>query len=235
MTGKLDKAVLAYSVVLTTLLGGFAVTRAVSAPEKMAFSEIDVQRINLREKDGTLRMVIANTDRLPGIIMKGKEWPHASRRGAGILFFNDEGTENGGFGFGGARDKDGKVESNGNLSFDQYEQDQVVHLFQTERNGRRAAGLQINDRPDAPLDIPLLSGIESMPDGPEKQAKIKALIDAGAGGHPRLFVGKADKASVLSLKDAKGKDRLMLKVDADGTTAIQFLDETGKVVKSVSP
>jgi hypothetical protein len=232
---KLDRLVLAYSVAVTTLLGGFAVSEAVSAPEKASFGEIDVQRINLREKDGTLRMVIANTDRLPGIIMKGKEWPHADRRGAGILFFNDEGTENGGFGFGGGRDKDGKVRSSGNLSFDQYEQDQVVHLFQTESDGRRAAGLQINDRPDAALDIPMLSALESMPDGPEKQAKVKALIDAGVGGHTRLFVGKSDKTAVLTLKDAKGKDRLMLKVDPDGTAAIQFLDEAGKVVKSVAP
>lgn len=37
--------------------------------------EISVQRINIREPDGRLRCGIANTDRLPGLIMRGEEHP----------------------------------------------------------------------------------------------------------------------------------------------------------------
>lgn len=40
------------------------------------FEEISAQRINIREPDGRLRCVIANTDRLPGLIMRGEEHPH---------------------------------------------------------------------------------------------------------------------------------------------------------------
>ena len=50
-------------------------------------------------------MVISNKADFPGIIIKGKETPHPDRKTAGMLFFNDEGTENGGLIFGGSKDK----------------------------------------------------------------------------------------------------------------------------------
>jgi hypothetical protein len=228
-------AMLAYTVAMSTVLAGAAVTRAASGPTTVAMDTVDVHRINLRETNGTLRMVIADSDHMPGLYLKGKEWRHPSRHGAGILFFNDEGTENGGFGFEGARGKDGKVSSGGNLSFDQYEQDQVVVLSQSEYDGHRGAGLQINDRPSEPLDIPLLTGLEAMPDGPAKTAEIKRLQAAGVGGHKRLYIGKAEGDSLLMLDDAQGHPRLSIKVAADGAASIQFLDEAGKPVRSLTP
>ncbi len=57
------------------------------------FTSIDVERINLREPDGTLRMVLSNRAAFPGLIHKGKERPHPGRtHAAGLLFFNDQGT-----------------------------------------------------------------------------------------------------------------------------------------------
>ena len=89
-----------YSGVLTvvfavTVLTGF---RPAAAPQK--FEQINVERINLVEPDGTLRLVISNKALAPGIIIKGKEHPHPDRKSAGMIFFNDEGTENGGLIFG---------------------------------------------------------------------------------------------------------------------------------------
>ena len=46
----------------------------------------------------------------------------------------------------------------------------------------------------------------------------------------RDFVGKGhDRASTIMLSDAAGKPRLNLKVQADGTAAIEFLDAGGKI------
>jgi hypothetical protein len=50
-----------------------------------------------------------------------------------------------------------------------------------------------------------------------------------------LFVGKAEESAVMALRDAKGRKRLVLKVTPAGEASIQFLDETGKVVRTVSP
>lgn len=232
---NLDKALLAWSLGMAVVMGGAAATTAISSTGDARLHTIDVQRINIREPDGTLRMVFANTARMPGLYVKGKEWRHASRRGAGILFFNDEGTENGGFGFSGSKDKNGVVDSGGNIAFDQYMQDQVLVLMQHEHAGRRAAGMQVNDRPDHPLDIALFSRIEDMPDGPEKAALIQKLRDQGEGGANRVFMGKEGTTSVVALNDAKGKPRLMMSVDAKGAAAIKFLDETGKAVRTVEP
>src|SRR5580700_65453 len=68
-----------------------------------SIKELDVQRINVREPDGTLRMTISNSATAPGLIFKGKEHAFPNRQAAGILFFDDEGTENGGLLFGGAK------------------------------------------------------------------------------------------------------------------------------------
>jgi hypothetical protein len=111
-------ALLVYAGMLTIVLSVVLLT-ASSQPKRTSFDEIDVKRINLIEPDGTLRLVMADRARFPGLIVKGKEYPH-DRQTAGMLFFDDEGTENGGLVFGGMKDKGGKIQSWGHLSFDQY-------------------------------------------------------------------------------------------------------------------
>jgi hypothetical protein len=160
---KASRMLLAYSAVVITAAAGLSVTHALGQQKVTVFDTIDVQRLNMREADGTLRMAIANKALFPGAIFKGKEYPHASRNDtAGMIMFDDEGTEDGGLIFGGKTGPDGKVHSFGHLSFDQYMQDQVLVLEQSEHDGRRAAGLTINDMPDAPMDIETLSKSESM-------------------------------------------------------------------------
>ena len=140
-----------YSGVLTavfaaTILAGFA-----SRTRQTSFDEISVRRINIVEPDGTLRMVLSGKAAAPGLIIKRKEYPRQDRQTAGIIFFDDEGTEDGGLIFGGAKNKDGKVESFGHLSFDQYQQDQVFTIDAGEEDGRRRAGVGIWDRGDYPI------------------------------------------------------------------------------------
>ncbi|MGO9401875.1 MAG: hypothetical protein ACLPVW_00230 [Terriglobales bacterium] len=92
-----ERFLMVYSGVLTvvlvvTVLCGFCILSKTS----LKFKEIDVQRLNLVEPDGTVRMIISNRSQAPGIIIKGKEYPHPNRKTAGMTFYNDEGTENGG-------------------------------------------------------------------------------------------------------------------------------------------
>src|ERR1700679_437493 len=96
------RIVIAYGVGVLTAFVAIAAGQAIGDARKGAFDEIDVHRINVVEPDGTLRMTISDRAEFPGMIIKGKELPHASRNdSAGMLFFNDEGTENGGMIFGG--------------------------------------------------------------------------------------------------------------------------------------
>src|SRR3954468_6852216 len=83
-----------------------------SAPKKTKFDEIDVERINVVEKDGKLRMIISNRSRSSGPIAYGKPFGYAGGNRPGIIFFNDEGTENGGRAFSGQGGGDGEDSAN---------------------------------------------------------------------------------------------------------------------------
>jgi hypothetical protein len=215
---------------ITLLLGVIAWGQAAAEREVTGFVEIDVQRINVREPDGTLRMTISNSATAPGLIFKGKEHPFPNRQAAGILFFNDEGTENGGLLYGGAK-KGQNVSSGGHLSFDQYEQDQVISLDQTEEHGRRRAGLTFFDRPSASIPLGLIDKLNT----PEGSTEFETMSKAGGFGYPRLFIGKTeDRDSAVVLRDAKGLVRLRLTVTPAGAAAIEFIDESGKVVRRIT-
>lgn len=236
MQSRTNRFLLAYALLLSTITAGVVVTQAVGAQSKAAFDEIDVKRINLREEDGTLRLVISNTQRLPGVIVKGKEQPHPNRRTAGMLFFNEEGTENGGLTFSGTR-QDGKVSSSGHLSFDRYEQDQVIQISQGEEQGARFAAFIVTDRPDKPMDFAGMAKVTALPAGSQRDEAMKQLVADGTfGAQTRVQIGRwRDRSSGLVLHDAAGKPRLKLEVTAEGAAAIQFLDEAGKVVRTVTP
>jgi len=236
MQSRINRFLLAYALLVSTLSAGALVTQAIGAQNKVAFDEIDVKRINVREEDGTLRLVISNTKRFPGVIVKGKEQPHPNRQTAGLLFFNEEGTENGGLTWDGSK-RNGKVSSGGHLSFDRYEQDQVIQLTQSEQEDSRMAAMIMSDRPDQPMDFAGMAKVTALPAGPERDKAMQDLVAAGSfGAKTRVQIGRwRDRSSGLVLHDAAGKPRLQLEVTADGAAAIKFLDDSGKVVRTVTP
>ena len=92
-------------------------------------TRLPCSELNVQGQDGTPRLVIADKAKFPGTFFKGKEGSRADRAGeAGMLFMNDEGTENGGLIFGGYAGSDGVAHAFGHLSFDEYEQDQTMSL-----------------------------------------------------------------------------------------------------------
>ena len=204
------------------------------APTK--FGEIDVERINIVEKDGKLRLAISNRDRSPGPIIGGLYMKTREGTRPGLIFFNDKGDECGGMTWE-SQEKDGTISANAGLMFDQYNQDQTVGLTYSQRNDVRSSGLRVWERPLIPLAdfARQLNEIESMKDGPEKEAAVKKLrqqaLESGLSGVARVFVGRGTKnEAVVSLADTKGKPRILLSVDGTDVPSLQFLDENGKVV-----
>ena len=63
------------------------------------FTEIDVERINVVEPDGKYRLVISNRPRSIGAVYKMQSFGYAGGNRPGLIWFNDEGTENGGMTF----------------------------------------------------------------------------------------------------------------------------------------
>lgn len=207
-----------------------------SAPQRAEFKEIDVERINIVEKDGRLRLAISNRDRSPGPIIGGLYMKSREGQRPGLIFFNDKGDECGGLTWG-SREQDGQINANAGLMFDQYNQDQTVGITYSQTNEERSAGLIVWERPLTPLAdfARQLNEIEGMKDSPEKTAAIKKLrehaLESGLAGVSRVFVGRTTKnEAVVSLADSNGKPRILISVDSENVPSLQFLDEGGKVV-----
>lgn len=78
-----------------------------------------------------------------------------------------------------------------------------------------------------------LDAIRKLPEAEQKAARAE-MINKGEFLVNRMILGKGrNKSAFVSLKDAKGRERLQISVAADGTSKINFLDETGKVTYSL--
>jgi hypothetical protein len=234
------RRVRAYLLASGTLLGILSLAAFGHATQKRRFSEIDVERINVVEKDGKLRLTISNSARLPDPIIGGKSYPLRGGTGAGsagLIFFNDEGNENGGLVYAGRKTATG-YRANAHLTLDQFDQDEALALSYSDADGRGRAGLTLSDRSNIPIQVFAESAMvfQRLPDGPEKTRRLQQLRDSPIGeagkSSLRVFVGKTpDRASVLMLADPAGRPRVRLSVDSLGNSAMEFLDEAGRTAR----
>lgn len=218
----------------------FALTGARAPAKHEHFDEITVGRINIVEPDGTKRIVISNKAQFPGEFMQGKENPRPNRRDfGGMIFINEEGTENGGLIQKGSISADGKVSSGLSLTFDRFRQDQALQLLNEDSERHQRTGLMINDVPN--FTVTSMEDIAKFKDEARKLPKTEQaafwqkLRDENRLQENRIFLGNTfDKGSTLQLKDAKGKVRMMLSVSAEGQAEIKMFDDKGTVIKTIS-
>lgn len=204
------------------------------APAPQNLGEITVERINVVDKDGTLRLVISNKDRQhPGAI-DGKSFERP-RPLAGLIFFNDAGDEVGGLTYRGQAQGSGHT-ANASFTFDQWKQEQTIGLRYGDANGQRSAALEMWDRSDRSLGelVSQFNAAQRIADPRQRQAALDAMEAAAPPAPRRVFLGRnADSTASLSLGDANGKPRLKLTVDATGNPRIEFLDGNGRIVQRV--
>lgn len=227
----------AYSGCLTLVFVLAVVSGFARVAPNQSFDEITVRRINVVEPEGTIRLILTNAANSPGIYIKNKEYPHPrGRKGAGLLFFDEEGTEDGGLSYGIEKDQSGRVVgSDGHLSFDQYMQDQIFTIDAGRDGDKKFSLLRMDDRGDYPITDALeaLTRISKLPKE-QQEAEFRKFVATHPGDHSRVILGRArDGGSVLQLKDTEGRDRIVLRVAPDGAPKMQFLDANGKVVSEL--
>jgi hypothetical protein len=203
------------------------------------FDRIRVHRIDIVEPDGTPRLILSNRVAYPGSFFRGAEVPRPDRRdAAGMLLMNDEGTEDGGFIWGGLT-TDGKPMNFSHLSFDEYEQDQTLSLDTSLENGERFTGIRLNDVPNIPITPQLVKEYESLralPEGSAKDQAMAAFLLRYPKSHRRAALERLeDGSAALTLSDAQGHVRLRAMVSAGGQPVIEFLDVAGHVTKTLAP
>ena len=223
----------AYVIITPLVLAGLSAAAFRQDKPSATFGEITVERMNVVDADGTLRLVISNKDRMHPGVLDGKTIDRP-RPVAGLLFFNERGDEVGGLTFTG-REVDGKPQANAGIMFDQFRQDQTIGFSYSERDGQRTAGFQVWDRSDRPLSelIDALNAANRLT-GSAREEAIKSARAAAPAAPRRVFVGKMpDRSASLVLADADGKPRLTLTVDPSGNPRIEFLDAQGNVTSRI--
>jgi hypothetical protein len=196
---------------------------------------LSVERLNIVDSTGHLALVLSNGARLPGGTFAGKEYPQSfvgRGQSAGMIFFNEVGDEVGGLIYEGGR-RGSTYRAFGHLSFDQWQQNQVVAVQYQDNGSTRSAGVQVWDRPtDIPLEtqFALAERMRGMPAGPARDSvnQERLRVRARVEGTPRMFVGSEDRVAKVELRDMAGRVRLRLIVDSTGSGRLIFLDSAGR-------
>jgi len=230
-----------YSALISMLLILMCLFTVKKNSKIQSFDELTVKRINIIENTGIPRLVISNKALSPDVLSYGKTFGIPGGNRPGIIFYNDEGTENGGLTFMGKTDSiSGKYTATGHFSFDQYNQNQVLYLQYIDENGERTTGLYIDDwheKPPFPQWRSMYKSAQNMPEGPDKIDKLHQLMEPSKGNPAyahRVFIGKDfNKAAVINLSDKEGNTRIQLMVDSLGTAKLIFLDQNGDIVYSL--
>jgi hypothetical protein len=229
-----------YALLMTAAAGilSLAAFRVQPTP-KAKFGEIDVERINVVEPDGKLRMVISNRPRSIGPTYKGEEFGYKGGGRPGIIFFNDEGSENGGLTMTGSRDAQGRYRASTSMSFDQYDEDQILTLQYVDNNGQRRTGFTVADRDERNIYelVKKRDTINTMQDTVARRVALEELMGP-RNGVPlvatRVYVGRdLARNALVNLSDPLGKVRIRMRVDSLGRASLDFLDDGGKVTFSL--
>ncbi len=222
-----------YAVATTLFCAVFFLTYFIAQNKNQKFEEIDVERINIVEKDGKLKMVISNQERQHPGIVNGKIIKRDHPRAPGILFFNHLGDEMGGLAFG----DNGENGHWGSLTFDKLRGDQTIGFRHIEgENGAYSAALEMWQQPNIPGDVWLakLDSVRKIEDEADRNAARQLMIDNNELMRRRLYLGKTrDNATVLEMLDSKGLTRIVMMVTADGLPKLEFWDEEGNVIFSL--
>ena len=202
--------------------------------ESWSVRSLDVERLTVREEDGTPRAIIASRSAFPRRVqVAGTEIDHP-RPVAGLLFFNDDGDECGGLVFAG--DRKDRYQA-GSLTFDRRDGDQVVQLSQDDGPIGRRAGLSVVDQPDVSLAdlMPRYRRLQDMSER-DRIEEVDQLRSEGLLPAARIFVGRSESGDALVvLHDGSGVPRLRLLVSEGGDTRIEGLDESGEVAWTFPP
>lgn len=209
-----------YSGLLTVVLLGTIIYVLSQSKKEESFKEITVERINVVESNGNLKLVISNSERQHNGVVNGKALPERERQ-AGLIFFNSVGDECGGLVYDGNEKEAGMV-----LSVDKFRDDQVMQLQYIEdtENDVRKYGIQFWDYPkEDGFDErnEAFEKLQKIEDHDEKTIAYQKMKQNGLLPEDRMFVGKKMNKDVgLFINDTNGKPRIRIYIDADNNPKI---------------
>jgi hypothetical protein len=203
------------------------------------FKVIDAERINIREKSGTLKAALSNS----AGFNEGDRAKQGGARLSGLMFYNEEGEETGGLVYFGKAIPGGQ-DSDVTLTMDQFRQDQNVYLhheeFKDTHGLRIEDGLSINARPDwtnIKEEYATYAEMEKLSGEQRNELQLKS-VQAGKIMSGRLFFGVRrgikdsepyDDSGVF-IKNKWGRTAIKLYVDNNNKPHFEIYDPLGKSI-----
>jgi hypothetical protein len=181
-----------------------AATQESAAAPSATYDTLDVQRINIVDPDGKLRLVISNSARLPGAIIHGKSYPRSVNDTAGVIFYDAKGDETGGLALGKQYGNDMT-----GLIFDcSYQPTDCIRIWKQES----VDGAQLRESFDIFDRRPYTGRVES------------------SQGVQRISLSDENQSAELLVSDPQGRPRIRIGVDKAGEPSIVMLSPEGKEV-----
>lgn len=239
------RLLIASNIILLSFVTFFIFTSFNQKNKTKDFDQINAQRINIIGANGKPVLVLSNKKNMPGPSFNGKTYSRDVIDGreymSGMIFFNELGDEVGGLIYAGIKKDSTRYSAVGHLSFDQWQQNQVLALDYNDNGKTRYSGLRIWDRP---TNIPMnksLDILEAMQASKGNTAKLDSLQKiwneikaSGENGVERLFIGNKNDETQIILKDKKGNVRARLYIAENGDAKLEFLNVKGEII-SVFP
>lgn len=217
-------------------------TLAFKTDKNQRFGTIDVERINIIEPNGTVKMIITNVEQFPNgtTTVNNRSVTKDRKKRSGMLFFNEDGMECGGFIYDGAKNENGHS-SGLSLTYDQYDGDQVMQLLTTDTGKgdqrRVSSALTFNDRAANETQQGvhnIMNELDSIKDRKLWRQKYQEYSDQGLiGGTPRVMLGQTgSENNGLFLFGDNGKPKAMFYVDKNNNVKLEVYNEEGHVTNS---
>lgn len=207
--------------------------------KKEKYTELDVEKLNVVDSNGKIKLTLFNQENIPPAIMDGRDILPGHRQSdpiSGMMFYNSDGDECGGLIYGNETDEDGNVSADVSLTFDQYKQDQVVQVHYSKNAGESLYGFSVYDRPDTPLPEIIEKVNEIKNSTQDEEDKNKELNKIYSGNAHRAFMGKERNGDMsVKLMDSMGRQRIRMVVDKNDVPKIEFLNENGDVTYKLPP
>ena len=222
------------AIALTVVAASSLSARVGAATHDERFDELTVRRLRVVDASGATRLLLSGKPVPPGTI-DGKHLPseRSGFDGAGLMFYNDQGDEQGGLTYSGRNGQQGEA-----LTFDAWHQDQALEIqHRDDANGSDSyvAGSELRKTSLYDDLVPYQREIAAAHTDAERQAIRSRYRSEGKFGRRRFLVGNRGGVSELALHDANGRVRLHLSVTAAGEARVEFLDARGVVMKSITP
>jgi hypothetical protein len=181
-----------------------AATREAAATRSATYDTVTVQRINVVDPDGKMRLIIANGARMPGGLVHGKTYPRSIDNAAGLLFLDTNGDETGGL-------VTAKLHNNDvtNFSFDcTYQITDCIRMWKQESTdgARLHESFDIFDRRSYTGRVESSQGVR------------------------RIALADDNQDAQLLISDPQGRPRIRIGVDKAGEPSIVMLSPDGKEV-----